>query len=327
MELIGLFNYLIFICISAGIYALLALGLNIQWGLTGLFNVGIAGFFAIGAYSMAIATSNPESYHIGGFDLPVVVGFIVAIVICTVLAWLIGKACLRLRSDYLAITTIGLAEVIRLILKSEDWLSGGPRGITGVARPFAELSYSLSQIAFLGMVIAFVIVAYLLLQKQLNSPWGRTMRAIRDNEISARAMGKDVDSKRLHAFILGCCFMAIGGALFAMFNRSITPEAIDPIHATFLIWVMLILGGSGNNLGAILGAFIITFLWSFSEIITDLLPTELAIQAKYIRAFVVGLLLQLILRYRPEGILSPVYKTTKMISSSYPNRSESQNLS
>ena len=202
-------------------------------------------------------------------------------------------------------------KVIRLVIKSEDWLSGGPRGITGVPRLFGDLSYTLSQVSFLIFMLVIVWVCYRLLEKQLCSPWGRLMRAIRDNEIAAHAMGKNIEAKRLHAFILGCAFMALGGALFAMFNRSITPEAIDPIHVTFLIWVMLILGGSGNNRGAILGAFVITFLWSFSEIITDQLPTEIAIQAKYLRAFLVGLLLQFILRYKPKGMLEESFDQSK----------------
>lgn len=311
MELLGILNYLVFIGIGAGISALLVLGLNVQWGLAGLFNVGIAGFFAIGAYTMALMTSPAASSHIGGWDLPVLVGIIGAIISSCIIAWVIGKVCLRLRSDYLAITTIGLAEIIRLIIKTEGWLTGGASGITNVPHPFGDMSYTLSQLAFFLMIIGFVALCYYLIERQLCSPWGRTMRAIRDNETAAKAMGKNIEQKRLHAFILGCAFMGLAGALFSMFNRSITPEAIDPIHVTFLIWIMLILGGSGNSRGAILGAVIITCLWSTSELVADLLPTEYAIKAKYIRAFIVGLLLQLILRYRPEGILREYTKQSK----------------
>jgi branched-chain amino acid transport system permease protein len=303
MELIGILNYALFIGILAGIYALLSLGLNMQWGLAGLFNIGIVGFFAIGAYSFGIISGKVSNYHIGGWEMPMVLGAIGAMLIAAFFAWIIGKLCLRLRSDYLAIATIGLAETIRLVLKSETWLSGGPRGITGIPRPFSDLAYTESQMAFFALVVGLVFLTYLLLQRQLKAPWGRMMRAIRDNEISARSIGKEIEKKRLHAFILGCVLMALGGVLFAMFNRSITPEAMDPIHMTFLIWVMLILGGSGNNKGAILGALIVTTVWSVSEIITDQLPHEIAVQAKYARVFLVGLVLQLILRFRPEGLL------------------------
>lgn len=303
MELIGLANYAIFMGILIGIYALLALGLNIQWGLTGLFNAGIAGFFAVGAYASAIITSPQVVGRVGGFELPIVVGWMGAIVFAGLIAWPIGKVCLRFRSDYLAIATIGVAEIIRLVIKSEDWLTGSSRGITGIPRPFGELDYVASQLAYLGLVIAAVAVVYFLLERQLKSPWGRMMRAIRDNEAAAAAMGKQIEARRLQAFIFGAAVMGLAGALFVHFNRSITPEAIDPMIATFLIWIMLILGGSGNNRGAILGAIVIWLLWSVSEMITDRLPTDVALQAKYIRIFVVGLALQLVLRFRPEGIL------------------------
>jgi len=303
MEFVGLLNYGVFLFVFIGIYALLALGLNIQWGFAGLFNVGVAGFFAVGAYTSAILTSAPVDDRVGGFDLPVAAGWIGAMLMAGLIAWPIGKICLRLRSDYLAIATIGVAEIIRLVIKSEDWLTGGPRGVANLPRPGGDLAYTPSLLVYLGVVYACLLVAYLLVERQLRAPWGRMMRAIRDNEIAARAMGKDVPYRRLEAFIFGACLMGLGGALFAHFNRSITPEAIDPMIATFLIWIMLILGGSGNNRGAILGAAVIWLIWSLSEIATDQLPTEYAITAKYIRIFLIGLMLQLVLRFRPDGLL------------------------
>ncbi len=303
MELIGLLNYAVFMAIFIGIYSLLALGLNIQWGFSGLFNAGIAGFFAVGAYSSAIVTAPESSVHLGGFQMPVVVGWIVAMIAAGLIAWPIGKVCLRFRSDYLAIATIGVAEIIRLIVKSEGWLTGGARGINKVPRPFGDLSYLYSQLAYLALVIAIVFAVYWAIERQISAPWGRMMRGIRDNEDAATAMGKDIKARRLEAFIFGAAIMGLGGALFAHFNRSITPEAIDPMIATFLIWIMLILGGSGNNRGALLGVAVVWIIWSASEFLTDQLPTEYAIQAKYMRVFVIGLLLQLVLRFRPEGIL------------------------
>lgn len=303
MELIGLANYAIFMVTFIGIYAILALGLNIQWGLTGLFNAGIAGFFAVGAYTSAIVTSLPDPGRIGGFDLPVAVGWLAAIVAAGLIAWPIGRITLRFRSDYLAIATIGVAEIIRLVVKSEDWLANSSRGISGLPRPFGHLAYTESLLAYMALVLVCLIGTYLLVERQLNAPWGRMMRAIRDNETAAAAMGKDVERRRLEAFIFGACLMGLGGALFAHFNRSITPEAIDPMIATFLIWIMLILGGSGNNKGAILGTAVVWVIWSMSEIVTDQLPSEMAVKAKYVRMFLVGLMLQLVLRFRPEGIL------------------------
>lgn len=314
MELIGLANYAIFMGILIGIYALLSLALNIQWGFTGLFNAGIAGFFAIGAYTSAILTSTPALNRMGGFEWPILLGWAAAMLVAALIAWPIGKICLRFRSDYLAIATIGVAEIFRLVIKSEDWLTGGSRGITGIPRPFGDLPYVQSQLAYLAIVIIAVLVVYLLVERQLKAPWGRMMRAIRDNEAAAAAMGKQVEARRLQAFIFGSAIMGLAGALFVHFNRSITPEAIDPMIATFLIWIMLILGGSGNNRGAILGAAVIWIIWSVSELLTDRLPTEVAIQAKYIRIFIIGLMLQLVLRFRPEGILPEERKRTRSAS-------------
>jgi len=302
MELIGLANYALFMAIFIGIYALLALGLNIQWGFAGLFNAGIAGFFAVGAYTSAILTSPAADGRLGGFELPFFLGWIGAMVAAALIAWPIGKICLRFRSDYLAIATIGIAEIIRLVIKSEPVLTNGARGITEIPRPFGDLPYFQSQLAYLLIVVAVLAVAYFMVERQFNAPWGRMMRAIRDNEDAARAMGKDVPYRRLEAFIFGAALMGLGGALFAHFNRSITPEAIDPMVATFLVWIMLILGGSGNNRGAILGAALIWIIWSVSEIATDQLPHEYAVKAKYIRVFLIGLMLQLVLRFRPEGL-------------------------
>lgn len=312
MELIGLANYALFMAIFIGIYALLALGLNIQWGFAGLFNAGIAGFFAVGAYTSAILTSPAAEGRLGGFELPFFAGWVGAMVAAALIAWPIGKICLRFRSDYLAIASIGVAEIIRLVIKSEAELTNAARGITGIPRPFGDLPYVQSQAAYLGIVALVLIVAYVMVQRQYNAPWGRMMRAIRDNELAARAMGKNIEYRRLEAFIFGAALMGLGGALFAHFNRSITPEAIDPMVATFLVWIMLILGGSGNNRGAILGAAVVWIIWSVSEIATDQLPQEYAVKAKYIRLFLIGLMLQLVLRFRPEGLLpEPLRGSTK----------------
>ncbi|WP_417680294.1 branched-chain amino acid ABC transporter permease [Roseibium sp.] len=303
MELIGLANYALFMGIFIGIYALLALGLNIQWGFAGLFNAGIAGFFAVGAYTSAILTSPHADGRLGGFELPFYVGWIGAMIAAALIAWPIGKICLRFRSDYLAIASIGVAEIIRLVIKSEAELTNSARGISNIPRPYGDLPYVESQMAYLAIVVLVLLVAYLMVERQFNAPWGRMMRAIRDNELAARAMGKNVEYRRLEAFIFGSALMGLGGALFAHFNRSITPEAIDPMVATFLVWIMLILGGSGNNRGAILGAAVVWTIWSVSEIATDQLPQEYAVKAKYIRLFLIGLMLQLVLRFRPEGLL------------------------
>lgn len=307
----GIFNYFIFLATLAGIYAILALGLNVQWGFSGLFNAGIAGFFAVGGYTSAILTSPEVAGRVGGYDLPSPIGWVGAMLLAALIAWPIGKICLRFRSDYLAIATIGVAEVIRMISRAESWLTGGPTGITRIPRPFSEFSYGYSGLAWLFIVLALVGLCYWLVERQYQAPWGRMMRAIRDNEIAASAMGKDVPYRRLEAFVFGSALMGLAGALFVHFNRVITPEAIDPMQVTFLVWIMLILGGSGNNRGAVLGAFVIWAIWSMSELLTDRLPQDYALTAKYLRMFVIGLALQLVLRFRPEGLLPEPVMGTK----------------
>ncbi len=303
MEWIGVASYGMTLIVFAGIYGLLCLGLNVQWGYGGLFNAGIAGFFAIGAYANAIVTSPRRDDFIGGFDLPFFVGWGSAVICSALVAVVIGRICLNLRSDYLALGTIGIAEIFHIVVKSEEGLTRGPFGITDVPRPFDTYSFQVSQFLFTLLVLFLLFCVYLLLERLYRSPWGRVMRAIRDDEIAAQSLGKNVNGKRLEAFVIGSAIMGFAGAIFASSARSINPEAIDLLTATFLVWIMLIAGGAGNNKGAVLGAFALWFIWSFSEIATGFLDDDWAIRAKYIRIFLVGLALQLILRFRPEGLL------------------------
>jgi len=303
MNILDFLNYPIYLAIYVCIYGILAIGLNIQWGYAGLFNAGIAGFFAIGAYTSAILTSPDVPDRLGGFDLPVAVGIIAAMLISAATAWPIGKICLRFRGDYLAIVTFGVAEAIGLVSRSSDWLTGSTRGVNDVPRPFGFLPYAQSQVAFLLLAAAILLVVFLLVERQSRSPWGRMMRAIRDNEVAASAMGKAVQFRRLQAFILGAALMGLGGAVYVHLVRSMNPDAVDPMIATFLIWIMVVLGGAGNNRGVLLGTLVVWVIWSASELVTDLLPTALSLQAKYGRIFLIGLLLQVVLRFRPEGIL------------------------
>ncbi len=303
MELTGLVGYLIPFLTFVGIYAVLCLGLNVQWGFAGLFNIGVAAFFAVGAYTSTILTAPPSPNYLGGFGLPFPVGLVGAMGISGLLALLIGLVTLNLRADYLAIATIGIAEIIRLILKNEMWLTHGVRGIKGIPRPFDMLSIDAQVVAYLGLVLVIVLVVYLAIERLLRAPWGRVLRAIRENEPAAQAAGKNVMRFRLEAFVLGAVIMGLGGALYAHFFGFISPEAFDPLFATFLVWVMLIAGGSGNNRGAILGALVIWFVWSATGFVANQMPPELMTQAAALRPFLIGLLLQIILLVRPQGIL------------------------
>ena len=299
---IGLAAYIVSLLTMGGIYAVLCLGLNVQWGFAGLFNAGIAGFFAVGAYTSAILTAPEHPVHLGGFGLPVPLGLAAAMVTAGILAYGIGRLTLKLRSDYLAIASIGIAEILRLIIKNEDWLTNGPMGVPSIPKPFEHLSPFNSELAFLGVVAAIVAVLYLALERGYNSPWGRVMRAIRENEDSARAAGKDIMRFRLEAFVLGSMIMGLGGALLAHSIKFIGPEATEPLIATFLVWVMLIAGGSGNNLGAIVGPVVIWTIWSATELLTRQLPQDWALRSAYLRVFLVGLALQIILQHFSGGL-------------------------
>ena len=303
MEISGLITYVIFFLTVAGIYSILTLGLNVQWGYSGQINIGVAAFFALGAYTSAILTTGNSSFHLGGFGLPFLVGVIGAMLTAGILAFFIGLITLNLRGDYLAIASIGIAEIVRLFLKNESWLTNGVRGIPSIPKPLSGLTESGDALLFLLIIITFVFIIYMALQRLYQSPWVRVLRAIRVNEDAVKAAGKNILRFRLEAFVLGAMVMGIGGSLYAHFITFISPSAFDPMFGTFLVWVMLIAGGSGNNKGAILGAIIIWGVWSGTEIITARLPELWVTRASAIRIFLVGALLELILIFRPQGLI------------------------
>lgn len=304
MELTGLFFYGVSLLILGGIYAILCLALNIQWGMGGLFNAGIAGFYAVGAYTSAILTTAASTRHLGGFALPVPLGLVGAAILSGLAGWAVARICVRLKSDYLAMASIGIAEILRLVVVNESWLTNGSLGMSRIPRPLAEFtSGRMSDIVFLGFVWLVVLLVYAASSRLYDSPWGRSLRAIRDNEASAAAAGKNVEKFRVQTFVIGCAVMGIAGALSAHYFRFLSPTATDPLLVTFLTWVMLMAGGSGNNKGAILGALVIWTLWSVTEIFTNRLPPEWATRSSFIRMLLVGLLLQVVLQRFRAGLL------------------------
>ena len=393
------------------ISAIMALGVNMQWGYAGLFNVGIMGFTAVGGLAVvlvsqppvpeawaagglgivlglmlgvasilaavivykrmrpsrwrglaifgvlvigylltslvfgpakeAVQAVNPASEgYLGGAGLPVILAWPVGAVFAAGVAWLVGKVSLGLRSDYLAIATLGISEIVIAVLKHERWLARGVNNVTGIERPVTRpidlqpvpwvqslaetLGWSVSQTATvvsgLGYSALFLSVLALLIwlaERALNSPWGRMMRAIRDNEVSARAMGKDVTKRHLNIFILGSAVCGLAGAMMVSMDGQLTPGSYEPLRFTFLIWVMVIVGGSGNNWGSVLGAFVIWFLWVqvepagrwFMEFATSGmadgsdLKRHLLDSAAYMRLLTMGVALLLMLRFAPKGLI------------------------
>jgi branched-chain amino acid transport system permease protein len=282
---------------------LLCLGLNVQWGNTGLFNIGISGFFAIGAYTSAILTKGVATEHLGGLGMPFLIGMAGAGAVSGLAAYLLGFITLRFKEDYLAIATIGIAESIRLMFNNEDWLSNGARGIRAIPQPLHEAIPFDYNYFYLVVVLLTVLIVYLALERGLKSPWGRVLRAIREDEVVSAATGKNVFGFKLQSLVLGSVIMGLAGSLYAHQIKFISPEAFEPWQATFLVWVMLIIGGSSSNRGAILGAFLIWGVWTGSEFITDILPETFQTRAGALRVIIIGVLLELILLLRPMGIL------------------------
>lgn len=299
----GLLSYALFFVTLASIFAIATLGLNIQWGQCGQFNAGVVGFIAIGAYAQAILTvpANPDS--LSGIGLPFLVALVLAVAVTAFVAAFIGLATIRLRTDYLALATFGIAATIQLLAVNLDPLTGGGRGIAGVPRPFAGLPPIGFALAFFGLTAGILALVYVACERLVASPWGRVLRAIRDDEIAAAAIGKRIDRFRLSAFVIGAALMGLAGALYAGFVGYVGPFDFLPIM-TFQIWAMLIIGGSGSNRGAILGAFLVWGLWSLSGVaVVSVLPTRFQVQGGAIQAIMIGTLLIATLILRPHGLL------------------------
>jgi branched-chain amino acid transport system permease protein len=304
-DLLGLLSYGTFFLVFATIFGLVVLGLNLQWGFTGLFNVGVAGFVAIGAYTSALLTAPDYPNQFGGLGLPISLGWLGAMVTSGLAAFVVGVAALRLRHDYLAIATFGIAVTLQLVALNAQPLTGGPFGLQFIPKPFADvivdnLAWNL---AYLAVTATLLGLSYVALERLVRSPWGRVLRAIREDETAAESLGKRAFRFRLQAFVIGCMFMGLGGALYAHFVGYIAPEDFLPI-LTFQMWTMLIVGGSGNNLGAILGAFVVWALWTLSgNVLRELVPDEYQARAATLQVVLIGLLLVLILLVRPRGLL------------------------
>lgn len=301
MDLLG---YGAFFLTTALIFSLVTLGLNLQWGLTGLFNVGLAGFVAIGAYTSALLTTPDDAARLGGFGLPILVGWLGAMLVGGVAAAITGMATLRLRSDYLAITTFGVAVVVQLVALNAQCLTGGPFGIGFIPRPFGSLAETplLFNLSNLAVVSAVTLVVYFALEHLSRSPWGRVLKALREDERAAISLGKSARFYRVQAFAVGGAIMALAGALQAHFTGFIAPDNYLPI-LTFQVWVMLIVGGSGSNLGAVIGSILVWAIWAGSGTLTSVLfPPEQQARAAALQIVAIGVMLCVILLVRPNGL-------------------------
>ncbi len=340
--IISLLMVLITIGAAIAAYRLFPAGNTRKLALTAVIAVG---YFATRYFYDpavdAIESTNPAATgFLGGMGLPIIVSWLIGGFVAAGVAWVIGKISLGLRSDYLAIATLGISEIIVAMLKNEDWLNRGVKNVIGLPRPvpyeielqetpwFIELADSLGmqvnefssifvKLCYAGLFIVVLVILLILAEKALNSPWGRMMRAIRDNEVSANAMGKNVVGRHLQVFVLGSAVIGIAGAMLTTLDGQFTPGSYQPLRFTFLIWVMTIVGGSGNNFGAILGGFIVWFVWVeaepfgvwLMEIVTSPMAADSPLKlhlidsAAYMRLIIMGLVLLLVLRFSPKGLI------------------------
>ncbi len=306
----------------------------------------VGGFFLFRAVFDPNVTAteaiNPEfAGNIGGLGLPSLVAWPVGGLLAALCAWAIGKTALGLRSDYLAIATLGIAEIIVSVIKNEDWLARGVKNVNLLPRPWpvplevdlqkdpafldfvgrwgwdpvttSTIGVKLLYAGMFGLVLAVVIWAF---ERALNSPWGRMMRAIRDNEVSAAAMGKDVTGRHLQVFVLGSAVIGFAGAMMTSMDGLLTPGTYNPLRFTFLVWVMVIVGGSGNNWGTVLGGLLIGWLWLVVENIgpnimgfvtapfpESALKSHLLGSAEHMRLLTMGVILLLVMRFSPRGLI------------------------
>jgi len=301
----GIASYLVFFLIQALVFVVICLGLNLQWGYTGLFNIGVSGFFLVGAYAFAILCGPPYASHLGGFGLPFLVGLIGSVAASGLVAFIVGIPTLRLREDYLAIVTIGIGSILQLVAVNARALTGGSEGVSSIPRPLPGLIDGVAgrNLLMLALMIVVVLILYGALEAMVRSPWGRVLKAIREDEQAAASLGKDAFSFRLQSFVIGSAIMGLGGALYASFIGFISPEDFLPI-LTFQIWSMLIVGGSGNNKGAILGAILMWAVWTLSGSAAQvLLPATLQIKGGAAQIMLIGLVLMLMLVFRPRGLI------------------------
>ena len=310
----GWLSYGSFFLVFCGCYAIIVLGLNLQWGFTGLFNVGVAGFVAVGAYTSAILTTPETADRWGGFGWPVAAGWVAAMAASGLAGLLIGAVALRLRDDYLAITTFGVAVTIQLVATNAQRLTGGPFGVQFIPKPMqAWLGTGLPwTLAYLALTLLLLLAVYIALEQLVRSPWGRVLRAIREDEDAAASLGKRAFLFRLQSFVIGSMLMGLGGAVYAHFVGYIAPEDFLPI-LTFQLWAMLIVGGAGNNRGAVLGAFVVWGFWSAAgALLRGWVPQAEQARAAALQVVLIGMLIALMLVLRPRGLLGEETRVSRV---------------
>jgi ABC-type branched-subunit amino acid transport system permease subunit len=293
-------EYLAYLSIMTGIYGILSLSLNFQYGLTGLANFGHVAFFCLGAYTSTILVVLVKA--------PFILALCGGMVVAGLFGLLISLPTANLKEDYWAIVTLAAAEIVRLFFLNEDWIfgkgpyHGGAFGIGGIPRPLHSLfSATTYPFFYLCIVIFFVILTYLVVSLLTNSPFGRVLKAMREGDDLPLAMGKDVSKFRMKAMAIGGAMGGLAGSLVAHFWSFIDPYQFMPIE-TFVVWAMVVVGGKGNHVGALVGAVIIQFFYSSTQFLKDYIPIDAQVLAS-LRMVVIGVLIVLVMLFMKEGLI------------------------
>ncbi|MBP1178063.1 branched-chain amino acid ABC transporter permease [Methylobacterium sp. PvR107] len=297
--------YLVTILVIVAIATLVGLALNFQWGCAGLVNFGVAGFVALGAYATALLTP-----VVGWFA-----AMLAAAALSALLSVFLALLSIRLADDYLAIVTLGFGEAVRLVLLNEGWLTGGALGIAGIPRPFASLiAPEHADFALLGFAVALVGIVYIILEALVRSPFGRVLRALRDDPVVAASLAKPVLILRIKAFAVGGAVMGLAGAMHAFYMTYIDPSQFTAITTSYA-FMAVIAGGRGSNTGLMIGAGTIMLLLEGTRFLKDLIPALDGAQIAALRLGGVGVGIVLLLLLRPQGLLrEPQRKAASLLA-------------
>jgi branched-chain amino acid transport system permease protein len=287
-------SYLVFILVVAGIYAMLAQSLTLSWGMAGLVNLGLVGFFAIGAYASAMSTKW------GGVPIPL--GLLLAVATGLIAGYVVTISTLRLRDDYLAIVTLGFAELVRLVASNEIWLTGGTDGIAGVPAMVPRALGPTYHLVMLGIVTALVILLHLGLARLAASPWGRALRAVREDQTVAAVAGKPVTRLKAEAFSIAAAIAALAGGVYGHYTSFVAPDVYQPL-ITIYVFLAVTAGGVGRPAGAVLGSYLLIVFLEATRFMAEVIPGVTPLQAAALREMMVGLALILLLRLKPDGLL------------------------
>ncbi|ODN72307.1 branched-chain amino acid ABC transporter permease [Methylobrevis pamukkalensis] len=299
----GLLLFLVSMVSLGAIYAMLCVALNLESGVGGLWDLGIVSFFGIGAYAYVIVTAPPAaSYqaYIFGFEAPVWAGMAAAMIAAALFALLIGALTLRLKREYFLITTLAFAEVIRQIFVNEAWLTNGVAGIYGLRPPLREaVDPSAYGFLLLALLVAGLAIVFLVTRHMVISPFGRSLKAVRENEALAITAGIAPRRHNLKAYVVAGTISGLAGVFYVWYNTIVTPGQYSS-DVTFFVWTAVIIGGLGSLRGALVGGFIFVLLHDILRFVP--VSGEAAATVASLRTAVIGLALILILRWRPNGL-------------------------